>query len=333
MDHDQPSRENAALRERLSRLAEAGLRINETLDFDTVLQGVLDSARALTEARYGMLAPFEETGDIKLEYAFTFGMTPAEAAELRDVLTGSGLCDLADQMPGPTRLPDLQGHFDSLGHPGFHPPVDFNSPLSFLGVLLRHGSQSIGAVYLAEKTSGPEFTAEDEETLVMFASQASLVMANSRRYREEQRARADLETLINTSPVGVAVFDARTGTPVSFNREARRMVDGLVDPGEPAQRLLETVSVRWTDGREVSLREFPLAGLLRAGETVRAEEIVLRVPDGRSVSVLLNATPILSGAGAVESLVALGGVEALAPRQGGWFDRSLFSSGTATPFL
>ena len=333
MDHDQPSRENAALRERLSRLAEAGLRINETLDFDTVLQGVLDSACALTEARYGMLVPFEGTGGVRLENAFTFGMTPAEAAELRDVLTGSGLCDLADQMPGPTRLPDLQGHFDSLGHPGFMPPLDFNPPLSFLGELLRHGSQSIGAVYLAEKTSGPEFTAEDEETLVMFASQASLVMANSRRYREEQRARADLETLINTSPVGVAVFDARTGTPVSFNREARRMVDGLVAPGEPAQRLLETVSVRWTDGREVSLREFPLAGLLRAGETVRAEEIVLRVPDGRSVSVLLNATPILSGAGAVESLVALGGVEALAPRQGGWFDRSLFSSGTATPFL
>ena len=39
-------RQIEALRERLSRLSEASLRINESLDFDTVLQEVLDSARA-----------------------------------------------------------------------------------------------------------------------------------------------------------------------------------------------------------------------------------------------------------------------------------------------
>ena len=34
----------------------------------------------------------------------------------------------------------------------------------------------------------------------MFASQAALVIANAHWYRDEQRARADLETLIHTSP-------------------------------------------------------------------------------------------------------------------------------------
>ena len=48
------------------------------------------------------------------------------------------------------------------------------------------------------------------------------------------------------------------------------------------------------DGREVSLKDFPLAELFRSGATVRAEEIALRVPDGRSVRVLPNATPIHS---------------------------------------
>ena len=48
-------RENAALRERLSRLSEASLRINESLDFDDVLQGVLDSACSLTGAGYGVM--------------------------------------------------------------------------------------------------------------------------------------------------------------------------------------------------------------------------------------------------------------------------------------
>ena len=34
----------AALRERLAMLSRASLRINESLDFDTVLQGALDDA-------------------------------------------------------------------------------------------------------------------------------------------------------------------------------------------------------------------------------------------------------------------------------------------------
>ena len=44
-----------ALRDRLTRMCEACHRINESLDLDTVLQEVLDSARSLTGARYGVM--------------------------------------------------------------------------------------------------------------------------------------------------------------------------------------------------------------------------------------------------------------------------------------
>ena len=56
-------RENRALRERLALLSQASLSINESLDFDTVLQGVLDSARSLTGARYGVIALHDEAGN------------------------------------------------------------------------------------------------------------------------------------------------------------------------------------------------------------------------------------------------------------------------------
>ena len=148
-----------------------------------------------------------------------------------------------------------------------------------------------------------EFTAEDEETLVMFASQAALVIANARRHREEQRARADLETLVNTAPVGVLVFDAKTGGVTSVNREARRIVSELCPPGGSAEQLLDMLTFRRADGREVSLEEFPLAQALSTGETVRAEEIVLQAPGGGSVTTLVNATPIRSEEGEVESVV------------------------------
>ena len=137
----------------------------------------------------------------------------------------------------------------------------------------------------------------------MFASQAAMVIANARRYRDERRARNDLETLINTSPVGVAVFDVRTGAPLSFNREAMRMMDTLRNPDQPPEHLLEVMTVRRADGREISLEELPMSQALSAGETVRAEEVALQVPDGRSVTVLINATPNSSEDGEIETLV------------------------------
>ena len=131
----------------------------------------------------------------------------------------------------------------------------------------------------------------------------ALVIANARRHREERRARTGLETLVNTTPVGVLVFDARTGAPVSLNREARRIVNDLCAPGGSAEQLLEVLTFRRADGREVSLEEFPLAQALSTGETVRAEEIVLQAPDGRSVTTLINATSIRSEEGEVESAI------------------------------
>ena len=298
---DERDRENKALRERLSRLSEASLRINESLDFDTVLQGVLDSARSLTAARYGVITLLDDSGGI--QDFLSSGMTGEEAGQLWDLPDGMRLFEYLGSISGPLRLPDLLGHIRSMGLPELRPPMAVGPVVSFLTAPVLHLGQRVGSIYLAEKEAGEEFTGEDEETLVMFASQAAMVIANAHRHRDEQRARADLETLVNTSPVGVVVLDARTGAPVSFNREARRIVDGLRNPDQSPEQFLEVMTVRRADGREISLGEFPLAQAMSAGETVRAEEIVLRVPDGRSVTALLNATPIRSEDGEVESFV------------------------------
>ena len=298
---DERDREIEALRDRLSRLSEASLRINESLDLDTVLQGVLDSARSLTDARYGVITLLDDSG--RIQDFLSSGMTAEEAGQLWDLPGGMRLFEYLSGISEPLRLPDLLGHIRSLGLPEFRPPLALGPVVSFLAAPVLHWGQRVGDLYVAEKEGGEEFTPEDEETLVMFASQAAMVIANARRYREEQRARKDLETLVNTSPVGVVVFDARTGAPLSFNREALRIVDGLREPEQPPEQLLEVITVRRADGREVSLRELPLARALRAGETVRAEEIALRVPDGRSVTALVNATPIRSEEGEVESFV------------------------------
>ena len=67
--------------------------------------------------------------------------------------------------------------------------------------------------------------------------------------------------------------------------------------------MLGALTFRRADGQEVSLEEFSLSQALSTGETVRAEEITIGLPDGRSISTLVNATPIRSSEGDVESYV------------------------------
>ena len=295
-------RQIEALRERLSRLSDAGLRINESLDFDTVLQGVLDSARVLTEARYGVITLLDESGQV--QDFLSSGLTPEEA----EGVWGQGSAGLEifkhfNSFQEPLRVPDLFGHIRSMGLPNLNPLMPVGPAFPFLAAPVFHWGERFGNIFLAKRERGDEFTQEDEETLQMFASQAAMVMANARRYRDEQRARNDLETLVDTSPVGVVVFDGRMGIPVSFNREAVRMMDALRTADEVPEHLLETMTVRRSDGREISLEELSISQVLSAGETVRAEEVVFQVPDGRSVTALINATPIRSEKGEVEAFV------------------------------
>ena len=293
---NETARETAALRERISHLSAAVLRINASLDQATVLQEAVASARALTGARCGLIVTVDEAGEIR--DLVSSGLTPDEHRGFVDWPHGPALFAHLRDLPGPLRLDDLPGYVRSLG---FSHDLTFSRTL--LATPMRHRGVHVGTFFLGKKEGDREFTVEDEEVLVLFASQAATAIANARIHRDEQRARADLEALVETSPVGVLVLDAATGRPKLFNREARRIVEGLRAPGHPPEQLLEVLTCRFADGRELALDQFPLARELGNAETVRAEEIVISVPDGRSVTTLVNATPIHGEDGAVESVV------------------------------
>ena len=292
---DELMRENEALRTRIASLSGAVLRISASLDVDTVLKEIADNARALTGARYAMITVFDDDGEV--DYVAS-GITAERVREMAEWPDGVRLFEQLRKLPSPVRLSNLSGYVSSLGF-----ATDFISADTFLGTSIRHRDAQTGAFFLGGKEGGQEFTEEDEEMLVLFAAQAATAIANARTYRAEQRARANLEALIDTSPVGVVVIDARAGRLVSVNREARRMVAGLLDPGQTVDELLQVVTFRLADGQEIALGEFPLAGLLNDAATLRAEEVELSVGDGRSVTMLINATPIKIEGEAVQTLV------------------------------
>ena len=290
------TREIEALRERISQLSGAILRISASLDVGSVLQEAVDSACALTGARYGIITTIGESGEI--QDFVSSGLTDEVLGQLKQWPDGLRLFEHFRDLPEVIRLADLPDYVRGIGY-----SEELIWSRTFQGAPMRHRGVHIGNFFLGEKEGGLTFTDEDEEVLVLFATQAATAIANARIYQDEQRARADLEALVETSPVGVVVFDARTGKPVSFNRETRRIAEGLHVPGKSIGDLMEMITCRLADGSEISLSGFPLAQSFIDAEIVRAEEVVFSLPDGRSVTSLANVTPIRSAQGEVVSVV------------------------------
>ncbi|MCY3555918.1 MAG: response regulator [Gemmatimonadetes bacterium] len=284
------------LKKRLSGLSEASLRISKSLDLSTVLREVVEGACALTGAGFGGITTRDGSGHM-LDFV-THGLSKDEYRQLVDLPDGARLWEYLREVAEPFRLKDLSSHIASLGLP-WHDLMK----RSFMGMPVCHQDETVGIFLLLDKEAGQEFSNEDEEIMTLFASLAGASIANARKYLDEQQARADLEALIETSPVGVVVIDARSGTLLSINRESRRIVGDLCKPGQPAEELLKVLKVHRADGTEIALEVNPIAQFLCEAETIRAEEIIFEVPDGRKVTTLINATPIVEEQGDVASYV------------------------------
>ena len=287
---DATPRKAAARRKRVSRLNSAILRIGGSLDIDTVLREAVEGARDLTGARFAAVATADENGNA-LDYV-TSGLTEEQRGALAGWSAGTRFFEHLRGREGPLRLADFPAYAKSLGFPADPIPCK-----NFQGMPMRHRGAHVGNFFLGGKKDKGAFTDADEEMLVLFASQAAATVSNALTHRDERRARADLEALVETSPVGVVVFSVADGRVLMVNRESRRIVASLHIPGLELPELAATLTCRRGDGREITLADIANA------ETLRAEEVELSLPDGRNVRMLISATPTRSPAGEVLSMI------------------------------
>jgi nitrate/nitrite-specific signal transduction histidine kinase len=161
----------------LLALHEAGLDVAGELGLDLVLQKVVDHATELLGARYGALSVPSPSGGI--EAFITQGITPEERALIGPPPVGHGLLSVVLTEGQRLRMPDLTQHPKSIGFPLHHPPMH-----SLLAVPIVSAGRVLGNLYVAEKQVAAEFSAEDEETLVRFATQAALGIENARLHRQ-----------------------------------------------------------------------------------------------------------------------------------------------------
>ncbi|MDE0004247.1 MAG: response regulator [Rhodospirillaceae bacterium] len=292
----QANHELHALKERNSLLCSAILRTNASLDLDTVLREAVDAARGLTGARLGMIVTVDEAG--ATDGFLESGFTSAETAELAAWPDRERLFEHLRELSATLRVEDLAAYAGDLG---LTPAPALSH--AFQGTPMHYRGVDVGSFFLADKTRTGAFTEEDEELLALFASQAAAAIVNARAHRDEQRARADLEALVETSPMGVAVCDAKSGRVVSANRELRRIVARLIAPDVGPIEAMKALTIRFANGHEVALEALPLARVLGDARTMRAEEVEISVPDGRSLRTLVNVTPIRDEDNEVVSVV------------------------------
>jgi signal transduction histidine kinase len=167
-------------------LLDAVMALSSDLDLGGVLSRIVESASALTGARYGALGVLGP--DETLAEFITTGIDDEERARLGEPPHGRGILGLLITDPQPIRLHDLTEHAESYGFPDGHPPMR-----SFLGVPVHIRGTVFGNLYLTEKEGGGDFTDADEHLVVALAQAAGLVIENARAYGLSERRRRWLE--------------------------------------------------------------------------------------------------------------------------------------------
>src|SRR5712691_3700960 len=169
-------------------LIEAGLALASELSLPAVLQRIVELAVQVTEARYGAVGVLG-TGDQIIEFVTT-GVTGEQRELIGHIPVGKGILGALIHDARPLRLHDIKDDPRSVGFPPNHPPMQ-----PFLGSPVMARGRIFGNIYLTREPGAKDFTPEDEEALIVLASQAGVAVENARLYDETRQRERRLEAI------------------------------------------------------------------------------------------------------------------------------------------
>jgi len=175
--------------DRLRALVAAGIALSSELTLDGLLQRIVDTAAALTGARYAALGVIDPSGE-GLDRFITFGIDAAQRARIGYEPRGFGILGALIRDVTPLRLHDLAADPRSVGFPPNHPPMS-----TFLGVPIVLRGVAYGNLYLCEKADRADFDESDEDFTRTLAAQAAVAIENARLYEAQARWLRQLEAI------------------------------------------------------------------------------------------------------------------------------------------
>jgi signal transduction histidine kinase len=280
----------------LMALREATLAISADLSLVETLKRIVTAAAELVDARYAALGVPDESGEYLAEF-ITTGLSAEAEARIGHRPLGHGILGVILREGQSLRLRDLHDHPRSVGFPANHPPMT-----SFLGVPITRKGERLGNLYLTDKRSAEEFSADDQRLIELLAAHAGVAIENARLYsriqhftvvEERQRIGMDLHDGIIQSIYAVgltlefAKADVADGQYPSAETQINHAMEALNATIRDIRAYILDLRPRrfqgdnLVAGLEQLLAEFKANTLMAVTFTAQAEADAQLTPDAR----------------------------------------------------
>lgn len=168
----------------LYAVSSALLAMSRHLEVRDVLKTIVASARELLDAEYAALGVPDDHGGFT--QFVVDGISDEQWKAIGPLPRQHGILAAMLHEAKPERLADVRKDPRFEGWPAAHPEIS-----DFLGVPVRDGEETIGAVFLANKRcakpdGGCGFTEQDEELLSILAQHAAIALTNARLYERSR---------------------------------------------------------------------------------------------------------------------------------------------------
>ncbi|MEE1751903.1 GAF domain-containing sensor histidine kinase [Streptomyces sp. SP18CS02] len=172
----------------LAAVSTALLAMSRHLEVRDVLKTIVASARELLDARYAALGVPDDHGGFA--QFVVDGVSDEQWKAIGPLPRQHGILAAMLHEEKPERIADVRKDPRFEGWPAAHPDMS-----DFLGMPIRDGDETIGALFLANKRcpeadralgGGCGFTTEDEELLGILAQHAAIALTNARLYERSR---------------------------------------------------------------------------------------------------------------------------------------------------
>ncbi|MFF4371684.1 GAF domain-containing sensor histidine kinase [Streptomyces sp. NPDC001594] len=251
----------------LAAVSTALLAMSRRLEVQDVLRTIVVSARELLDAEYAALGVPDDHGGFA--QFVVDGITEDQWRRIGPLPRQHGILAAMLHQDAPQRLADVRQDPRFEGWPAAHPDMS-----DFLGLPVRDGEETLGALFLANKRTAagrePGFTDEDEELLSLLAQHAAIALTNARLYERsreltiaEERSRLAHEL---HDAVSQKLFSLRLTAQAAtalVDRDPARAKDELHQVAVLAAEAADELRAAVTELRPAALDEDGLVATLR----------------------------------------------------------------------
>jgi len=166
---------------------------------------------------------------------------------------------------------------------------------SFLSVALIVQDKIIGTLSLSKFTENNPYTIEDQHFVQTLADHVALTITNAKLYKEINAERELLQSIIDTVPVMITIYDADVEhlqlnkafeTITGYNQEDH-LKYGVVELAYPDPEYRKTV-YEFVNSLQPGFKDFQM--VTKNGETVETSWANVQIKDGRKVGIGIDIT-------------------------------------------